>query len=97
MEKHKISEQELKLTAALYAKRPGVVDHIRQTGKLPETIPTGGADIGANILIRERGRDITLTEDEQLVFDAIISEGRLPGGHVVLIPEKTDTGIKTKK
>ncbi len=88
MKKESISEQELKLTAAIYAKINGVVDHIRQTGKLPDTINPGGAHIGANLLIRERGRDITLTEEEQLVYDAILREGRLPGGHVILVPEK---------
>ena len=57
MENHKISEKELKLTAAIYASRPGVVDFIKATGKLPESIPTGGANIGARILIRERGAE----------------------------------------
>ena len=87
MENHKISEKELKLTAAIYASRPGVVDFIKATGKLPESIPTGGANIGARILIRERGEDITLTEDEHLVYDAILREGRLPGGCVLLVSE----------
>ncbi len=85
MEKQKLSEQELKLTAAIYAARPGVVDYLKETGKLPESIPTGGANIGARILIRERGTDITLTENEQLVYDAIKREGRLPGGCVMLV------------
>jgi hypothetical protein len=76
---------ELKLTAALYAKRKGVVELIRSTGKLPEKINTGGFHIGMNILIRKRGTDITLTDDEQLVLDAILREKRLPGGKVVLV------------
>ena len=78
---------ELKLTAALYAKRKGVVEHIRNTGKLPEQINTGGFNIGMNILIRKRGTDITLTDDEQLVLDAILREKRLPGGKVVLVDD----------
>jgi len=77
--------RELKLTAALYAKRKGVLEHVRNTGKLPEQINTGGFNIGMNILIRKRGTDITLTDDEQLVLDAILREKRLPGGRVVLI------------
>jgi len=79
--------RELKLTAALYAKRAGVVEHIRNTGKLPEHINTGGFEIGMKILIRKRGTDIILTDDEQLVLDAILREKRLPGGNVVLVDD----------
>jgi hypothetical protein len=79
--------RELKLTAALYAKRAGVVEHIRNTGKLPDHISTGGFEIGMKILIRKRGTDITLTDDEQLVLDAILKEKRLPGGNVVLVDD----------
>ena len=79
--------RELKLTAALYAKRAGVVEHIRNTGKLPEHINTGGFEIGMKILIRKRGTDITLTDDEQLVLEAILREKRLPGGNVVLVDD----------
>jgi hypothetical protein len=79
--------RELKLTAALYAKRAGVVEHIRNTGKLPDHINTGGFEIGMKILIRKRGTDIILTDDEQLVLDAILREKRLPGGNVVLVDD----------
>jgi hypothetical protein len=79
--------RELKLTAALYAKRAGVLEHIRNTGKLPDHINTGGFEIGMKILIRKRGTDITLTDDEQLVLDAILREKRLPGGNVVLVDD----------
>ncbi len=98
MEKAEISNKELKLTAAHYAGRPGVVEYVKKTGRLPESIPTGGADIGTRILISKRGEDITLTEDEQLVYDAILRDGRLPGGHVVLVSEyiKRHPGVKWK-
>ncbi|MDI9548852.1 MAG: hypothetical protein QM346_14775 [Chloroflexota bacterium] len=79
------SDAEIKLTAALYAKRSGVVDHIRTTGRLPDEIPSGGMGIAMQKLINRRGRDITLTPDEQLVYDAILREKRLPGGGVRLI------------
>jgi hypothetical protein len=36
-------------------------------------------------VIEERGIDFELTEDEELVYDAIIREGRLPGGAVRLV------------
>lgn len=81
-----MNERELKLTAALYASRPDIVDHVRRFGRLPKTMRIGGADIGMRLLIRKRGTDIQLTEDEQLVYDALLRSGRTPGGRVVLLP-----------
>lgn len=81
-----MDERELKLTAALYAQSRRVVDYVRQHGRLPEEIPMGGAFIGMNLLVRERGKDLKLSEDEQLVYDAILRSGRTPGGRVVLVP-----------
>jgi hypothetical protein len=83
----KYSERELKLTAALYASRPSVLDHLRATGKLPADLEMPGAYIGMRLLIERRGTDITLTPDEQLVYDAILRENRLPGGSVHLVDE----------
>ena len=37
------------------------------------------------LVIEERGTDLELTEDERLVYEAIIREGRLPGGAVRLL------------
>ena len=81
MDDNILSIKELKLTAAVYAAR-GVAEYVRRNGKLPESIPTGGSHIGANLILRRRGEDITLSEDEQVVFDAILREKRLPGGCV---------------
>jgi hypothetical protein len=81
------SERELKLTAALYAGRRDVLEYVRSTGKLPAEIPTGGAHIGMRLLIERRGVDIELTPDEQLVYDVILREKRLPGGAVHLVDE----------
>ena len=76
----RMQDRELKLTAALYACNRAVVEHVRNHGRLPEKVHMGGAHIGLRLLIRERGNDIELTETEQLVYDAIIREGRVPGG-----------------
>jgi hypothetical protein len=84
MDEHTYSEKELKLTAAVYATRDEVIEIIRKTGKLPETIELGGFPTAANVIIRQRGTDIILSEDEQLVYDAILHERRLPGGSVRL-------------
>jgi hypothetical protein len=87
MDENIYSEKELKLTAAVYASRAAVVETIRETGKLPETIELGGFPIATNVIIRQRGTDITLSEDEQLVYDAILRERRLPGGSVRLVED----------
>jgi hypothetical protein len=87
MNENTYSEKELKLTAAVYATRDKVVETIRETGKLPETIELRGFPIAANVIIRRRGTDIILTEDEQLVYDAILREHRLPGGGVRLVED----------
>ena len=84
----KKTERELKLTAALYATRSWIVSHVKQTGKLPGKINLPGANIGMNILLRKRGTDIELTPDEQLVFDAIVAERRLPAGHIILVDDE---------
>jgi len=39
------------------------------------------------VIIERRGTDITLTEKEKLIYDAIIREGRLPGGSVQLVED----------
>jgi hypothetical protein len=67
-------EKQLKIKAALYATRPGVVEHVRQTGRLPDSIPMGGAHIGARLLLQQRGWDIELREDEKLVYDALVRD-----------------------
>jgi hypothetical protein len=78
------SERELKVTAVLYV-RLGAVPYLRETGRLADRIGGTWNSIPMNLVLRERGTDPTLTEDEQLVYDAIIREHRLPGGAVRLI------------
>jgi hypothetical protein len=39
------------------------------------------------LFIEKRGTDITLTSDEQLVYDTLIEEKQLPGGSVILVDE----------
>ena len=85
MEDKSFSVREIKLTAMVYGSRKELVEEIRDTGKLPKKILPGGFHIAAKVLIRQRGTDPILTEDEQLVYDAIIREKRLPGGGVRLI------------
>jgi hypothetical protein len=80
-----LTDRELRLTAALYALKPRVLEHVKATGELPEHIPTGGSDIAMRWLIEHRGTDIELTADEELVLQAIVRSRRLPGGHPILL------------
>jgi hypothetical protein len=84
--------KEIKLTAALYASRVGVVAHVRSTGSLPANIPMGGGHIGLRLLIETRGTDIDLTPDEELVYDAMIRERRLPGGRAIVVEPEFHPG-----
>jgi hypothetical protein len=43
-------------------------------GKLLEIIDPGGLHIATNVIILRRGRNITLIEDEQLIFQAILRD-----------------------
>ena len=88
-----ISERELKLTAALYTKLQGVLDHVRATGDLPPDMkPQAYYVIPMKLLIQERGTDVTLTGDERLVYDAIVRAGRTPAGAVHLLEDHDETG-----
>ena len=82
------SERELKVTAVFYV-RLGAVAHLREAGRLADRIGGMQNSIPMNLVLRERGTDPTLTEDEQLVYDAIVREHRLPGGAVRLISESS--------
>jgi len=85
MKEMKYTNREIKLTAALYIQKPGVLEYVKMHGTLPDKIDTGGMHIGMRLLIERRGTDITLTEDEKLIYDAILASGRLPGGAVNLV------------
>jgi hypothetical protein len=85
MSKHEYSHPELKLTAILYAHNPQVVAYLKRTGKLPEVIEDAGFATGLRITIEQRGRDPELSDNEYLVYEAILREGRLPGGGARLV------------
>jgi hypothetical protein len=80
MTKHEYTHPELKLTAILYAHNPQVVAYLKKNGKLPDVIHDAGFATGLRITIETRGRDPELSEDEYLVYEAILRENRLPGG-----------------
>jgi hypothetical protein len=76
-----LSERELKLTAALYA-RLGAHRHVRRRGRLPKLTDDGCHWVPVQEIVRARGVDLSLTPDEQLVYDAFCRAGRVPGGAV---------------
>jgi hypothetical protein len=63
----------------------GAAKHLRETGRLPDRIGGLWNVIPMRLVIEERGTDPTLTSDEMLVYEAILREGRLPGGAVRLV------------
>jgi hypothetical protein len=76
-----LTERELKLTAALYA-RLGAHRHVRRRAELPELADDGCHWLPVQEIVRSRGIDLLLTADEQLVYDAFCRAGRVPGGAV---------------
>jgi hypothetical protein len=77
-----LSNRELKLTVALYLKVGGkkLLQHVKETRRLPDDFtPQLFFHIPMNLIIKERGTDITLTPDEQLVYDAIAKEKGIRG------------------
>ncbi|MHC1740617.1 MAG: hypothetical protein AB9897_05845 [Anaerolineaceae bacterium] len=86
MSTHKYTEQELRFTAILYSTRGDIVEYVQSKGKLPAKIPVGGFPTALNFFSRKRGFSPNLSEQEQLVFDAIIHEKRLPAGGAIFIP-----------
>jgi len=74
MEDKTYSIKEIKLTAMVYASRSSLVDYVRLSGKLPHVIPMGRFHIAMRVLIEKRGTDPILTENEKLVYDAILRE-----------------------
>ena len=79
MTPERLNEKKLKLTAAVYAKKPYVLEHVRATGRLPNEIRTGGDRIEMRLLVLKRGEDIFLTPDERLVYEAILRERGVAG------------------
>jgi hypothetical protein len=80
-----MTHRERKLTAAIYAQLPGVLEHVRREGRLPARIGGGGREIGLRVLVQRRGIDIELTETEREVFDAIRGGGDAAEGWAVVI------------
>ena len=83
----KYSSRELKLSAAVYATSPELVEYVKANGTLPKKIPLNGFPIAMKKIIEWRGIDLELTEKEKLVYDAILASGRLPGGAVNLVAD----------
>ena len=94
MKSNELSDRELKLTAALYLKVGGkkMLEHVKETGHIPEDfVPRPHFHIPMNIIIKERGTDITLSPNEQLVYNALLKEKEIRGV-VRLVSDYEDRG-----
>ena len=87
MTTHNFTERGLRLTAVIYATNKELVEYVRKNGKLPRHFRMDGMPTAMSVTIRRRGVDVLLSESEQLVFDAILREKRLPYGGAILVDE----------
>jgi hypothetical protein len=85
-----MSDRERRLTAAVYAQIPGVLDHVREQGRVPRSrwLPGGGPEAKLRSLVQRRGLDLELSEAERMVYGAIGAEGDAPAGRAVLIARR---------
>ena len=82
-----MSDRERRLTAAVYARLPGLVEHVREAGRLPLRIAGTGMEVGLRWIVQRRGVDPELTGPEKIVLDAIGPDA--PGGRAVIIDART--------
>lgn len=87
MKEFRYTDQELKLTAIIYATDQRVKESMAASGRLPKSIPNAGFWVAMKVIIARRGTDPVLTEFEQQVYEAIKRERRLPGGAVILVSQ----------
>jgi hypothetical protein len=80
-----MSDRERKLTSAVYAQIPRVLEHVRREGRLPRDVPGGGKEIGLRVVVHERGLDLHLTEAEREIYGALGTGDDAPGGRAVLL------------
>ena len=85
---HKCDDRELKVTAAVLAHFHG--PYFKEHGFFPPWDPNLSWPYCAcsNSIIRTRGFDITLTEDEQLIYEFLVKVGAKPSVHFTGYPGK---------
>jgi hypothetical protein len=81
------SELEIKMTAAPYASTKIVREELHRTGLLPTDFQAGGAMIGLNNLLKQHGRNIPMSANLQMAYEAILRENRMPGGAAIIVNE----------
>jgi hypothetical protein len=73
-----MTERERKLTAAVFAQLPGVLDHVRRERCLPSRAPGGGRETMLRALIDRRGFDIELSAPEREVYAVLGADAEVP-------------------
>ena len=84
-ERRPLSEREWRLTAAVLAQVPGVVEHVRHRGCLPASLPGGMRAITLRGIVVERGIDLDLSYTEREVLAALDADGEIPVERAVLL------------
>ena len=82
-----MSDRERRLTAAAYARLPGLVAQVREAGRLPQRIAGTGMAAELQWVVQRRGVDPELTEPEKVVLGALGPDA--PGGRAVLIDARS--------
>ena len=87
-ERRALSDEEWRLTAAVLAEVPGVLDHVRRAGSLPQVLPGGGRELGLLRVVLERGLRPVLTDAEREVLEALDVGGEAPIERAVLLDDR---------
>jgi hypothetical protein len=87
-ERRALSDEERRLTAAVLAEVPGVLDHVRRAGALPRVLPGGSRELGLIRVVGQRGLRPVLTDAEREVLEALDVEGEAPIERAVLLDER---------
>jgi hypothetical protein len=69
-----MSDRERKLTAAVFAQLPDVVDHVRSERRLPPYVRGGGREAMLRSVIDRRGFDLELSALERDVYAVLGAE-----------------------
>jgi hypothetical protein len=80
-----MSERERRLTAAVYADLPGVVEHVGREGRLPERVPAAGPELRLRAIVVRRGIDVVLSPEEKEILDALAADADTARGRVVIL------------
>jgi hypothetical protein len=83
-----MSEGERRLTAAVLAQLPGVLEHVRRERRIPPQVPGGRRETTLRALIERRGFDIELSAAEREVYAVLGADAEMPAERAVIFVRK---------